>query len=299
MSEGKYNFSSKNGFCPQCLAFGRCWYIQDRFIGGSAYEYCLMSETNEKSKEYIFKSKKEIAKWLNEDESNIEYDESTVDYIISCNTDLSCNYYDKVIITHHGADYIYNKKHNTLTAMKEKKQETGWFDSYRECVKIAKEILCSIEKKEISMSTNFPLLIANGLKEYCATWGYPWLERLKEINTPEHFYKLFCKITKTYYVDGSTEYYNVTFSKEGTITVKKCGPDYDKRGPDAVLNIQDILPLLVGEDYQAANDKLLEKEAINKAICPVCGKEFYTSDGKEKYCSIVCSLWEELKNNMY
>lgn len=131
---------------------------------------------------------------------------------------------------------------------------------------------------------NFPLLIANSLKEYCATWNYPWLERLKENNTPEHFYKLFCKITRTYFVHDTTNHYNVTFAKDGTVTVKRCGSDYDKRGLDTVLNIQDILPLLV--------------EGEGKVICPVCGKEFFNSDGKEKYCSIECSLWEELKRNI-
>lgn len=58
-----------------------------------------------------------------------------------------------------------------------------------------------------------------------------------------------------------------------------------------MLNIQDILPLLVEDEININKD-------VKKSICPVCGKEFYSSDGKEKYCSVECSLWEELKNNM-
>lgn len=99
--------------------------------------------------------------------------------------------------------------------------------------------------EEIGVNTNFPLLIASGLKKYCTTWGYPWLERLRKNNTSENFYKLFCKITRIYFVNSSTDYYHIEFSKDGTVTVKRCGLDYDKRELDAILNIQDILPLLV------------------------------------------------------
>ena len=137
------------------------------------------------------------------------------------------------------------------------------------------------------MKTNFPLLIANGLKEHCATWGYSRLEKLQENNTFENFYKLFCKITKTYYIEDSIDYYNVEFFKDGTVTAKKCGPDFDKREPDVVLHIKEILPLLVEDDLN-----------IKKFICPICGKGFCSSEQKEKYCSVECFLWEELKNTM-
>lgn len=221
MGKGKYKFTNKQGFCPECLAFGRCWYIQDRFIGGSAYEYCLMSKTVEKPISYVFQNKNEIAAWLNGAEDNTEYSDDVADYIISCYSDWKSDFSDKALIIQQDKHYIYDKKKNTLTVVTDAKQETGWFDSYRECLKVAKEILSSIEMKEISMKINFPLLIANELKEHCATWNYPWLERLKENTTSESFYKFFCKITRTYYVNDSTDYYHVEFFKDGTVTVKK------------------------------------------------------------------------------
>ena len=141
----EYKFSAKNGFCPKCSAFGRTWFIQDKYIGGDTYEYCLMSVTEEKPKKYVIGSKRELAKWLNEDKSNANYDDALADLIIARYIDWKADYSDRAMIVWHGNEYIYHKAKHTLTAIPERKQETGWYDSYRECLKAAKEIL---EKQE-------------------------------------------------------------------------------------------------------------------------------------------------------
>ncbi len=94
-------------------------------------------------------------------------------------------------------------------------------------------------------SINFPQLIADGLLMHCERWKYDFVERLKE-NEGKQFYNIFCRITKTYFIDGSSEkYYDVEFSKDGKATIKRCGKDYDKREPDIVIDIQDIVDILI------------------------------------------------------
>lgn len=92
---------------------------------------------------------------------------------------------------------------------------------------------------------NFPQLIADGLITHCERWKYDYVEKLKETGGKQ-FYNIFCKITKTYYIDrNSEEYYDVEFSKDGKATIKRCGKNYDKREPDAVIDIQNIVDILI------------------------------------------------------
>lgn len=92
---------------------------------------------------------------------------------------------------------------------------------------------------------DFSRLIADGLSKHCEEWGYDYIKQLKE-NGGKHFYNIFCRITKTYFVHRSSEeYYEVEFSKDGKATVKRCGEDYGKRGADAVIDIQDIIDILI------------------------------------------------------
>lgn len=93
-------------------------------------------------------------------------------------------------------------------------------------------------------NTNYTKYIAEHLMEHCKRWGYNHIDKLAEHKTPEHFYRIFCKLTKIYYAPIGEDYYNVTFSKDGTVTVKRCGKDFDKRPEDATINIQDILNYL-------------------------------------------------------
>lgn len=136
-----YRFTATNGKCPSCIAFGRKWYIQDRNAGGGEYEYCLMSVSTEPSKMLKFKSKKEVAEWLN-DTHGIRSDD-IADYIIS--TKMLVNYQECVMLEKNDRRYRFHKKTNTLTELKKSVQETGYFERYNECLRIAKEIL---EKKE-------------------------------------------------------------------------------------------------------------------------------------------------------
>ena len=128
----KYSFSSKNGFCPSCKAHGRTWYIQDRYISGNIYNYCLMSASNEAPEILRFKNKKEIAVWYNKGDDDV-----TFRWHIPKRDECS----NAALIVKDGVRYRYDKSSCTLTVIQESKQETGWFDSYRECLRAAKEIL--------------------------------------------------------------------------------------------------------------------------------------------------------------
>lgn len=94
-------------------------------------------------------------------------------------------------------------------------------------------------------NVDFPHLIANELIKYCERWGYNFIEQLKQ-QDGKQFYKIFCKITNTYFVCKSLEeYYEIKFSKDGKAVVKRCGKDFSDRKPDAVIDIQDVVNVLV------------------------------------------------------
>lgn len=102
---------------------------------------------------------------------------------------------------------------------------------------------------------NYLELVADGLKAHCEYWGQGYIEKLRENSSIHNFYKIFCKITNTYYVNTGSErydfsdnvdYYNVTFDKkEDTATVKQCGKDFDKRGVDATIDVKELIKALV------------------------------------------------------
>jgi len=102
---------------------------------------------------------------------------------------------------------------------------------------------------------NYLELVADGLKEHCKYWGHGYIERLRENNSIQNFYKVFCKVTNTYYVNNGSgeydfsdniDYYNVTFDKkENTASVKRCGKDFDERGLDATIDVEELIKLLV------------------------------------------------------
>ncbi len=93
---------------------------------------------------------------------------------------------------------------------------------------------------------NFVEIVANGLKEHCAHWGYDWIEKLKADSSVKNFRRLFFKITHLYYIFYQGNCYNVTFDKkENTASVKRCGRDWDNRDIDAVIDMEKIIELLV------------------------------------------------------
>ena len=103
--------------------------------------------------------------------------------------------------------------------------------------------------------TNYLELVAKGIKAYCEHWGYDYIEKLKENNSIQNFYKVFCKITYTYFVDDGSGYcdfregvntYDVTFKKKENIAIiKRCGNDWDKRSEDAIIDIGELIQELV------------------------------------------------------
>lgn len=135
-----FSFTATNGQCPACYAAGRKWYIQDRYIGGDAYEYCLMSVSAEKTQKHQFQNPSEVAKWLNDEkDKETEYAEDIAEYII--HRHLEYGFSDTALLIKNGVQYVWKKKEHTLTVLAERNQETGWFDSYNECLNVAKKIL--------------------------------------------------------------------------------------------------------------------------------------------------------------
>lgn len=148
-----YAFTSKNGFCPSCTAFGKIWFIKDKFIGGNDYEYCLMSKPISNPIQQKFKNKKDIARWLNDDKRKAEYDDMTADYVISRQIKSGYDFSDKAIVEKGNEKFIYDKLKNTMTAVVNPNKETGWFENYHECLKVAKEILINLEDEQFEQLT--------------------------------------------------------------------------------------------------------------------------------------------------
>ena len=102
---------------------------------------------------------------------------------------------------------------------------------------------------------DFVEIVAKGLKEHCKYWGYDYIERLRENSSIQNFYKVFCKITNTYFVDDGSGYcdfgdnvstYDVTFKKKENIAiVKRCGNDWDERSEDTIIDVEELIKALV------------------------------------------------------
>ena len=144
----KYVFRSQDGFCPQCIAFGRTWIIRDRHIYGNTYEYCLTSIPLDPPPKFHFRNKAEVAAWLNEMDDNqlFQEDEYWIDFYIRRWTVYSSG--DNALIEKKGIEYRYNRKTNVVVQIPSERQETGWFPGYRECVSVATEILKRKEKEK-------------------------------------------------------------------------------------------------------------------------------------------------------
>lgn len=138
-----YTFTAKDGHCPGCTAFGRRWYIQDKYIGGDKYEYALMSRSLAIEEPLVFLNKSHLAKWLNGDSSDRNYEDDVADFIISRH--IYADIYNKALLYKDNVSYIYDKEKFTLIKTIEVKQETGWCSTYLECLSMAKNILKSKE----------------------------------------------------------------------------------------------------------------------------------------------------------
>ena len=133
-------FTSKNGCSPECRAFGRRWYIKDRHLYGNVYEYCLMSVTTDPQPVYQFADKQALAGRLNNIESFSEKEAQLIDYYyIPRWIKIDCS--DIALVEKDGIQYRYDKEKNTLTVLPAHRQESCWYDLYRECLADAKKFL--------------------------------------------------------------------------------------------------------------------------------------------------------------
>ena len=138
----KYVFKSERGFCHQCVAFGKVYFIQDRYVDGEKYEYALMSRPVEKKITHKFNDIKKMVSFFN---GNDITDDITVNLMLSQMTVYQCSNYR--MIEQDGVKYIWDNKNKELREYMEPKQETGYFDSYTECLNVAKEILRKMEQE--------------------------------------------------------------------------------------------------------------------------------------------------------
>ena len=137
-----YLFRAKDGLCPECIAFGRKWFIMDRNIYGH-YEFSLFSIPIEKPPIYQFRDLKEVVCWLNDFDSLSVKEEPLLNYYLR--RWIVADYYYLALIEKNGVQYRYDKGSFSLSMLPERHQETGWFSGYRECIREAKAILRKIE----------------------------------------------------------------------------------------------------------------------------------------------------------
>lgn len=142
----RYVFRRKDGQCPECIAFGRRWYIQDRLLYGNVYEHCLMSVTTRPQQVLKFNEKVELVSWLNGFSEYREKDDWWIDWMIRRWTKI--DYEEVALIEKDGVQYRYDKVQLTLTALPERRRESGWYESYRECVADAKAFLQKLSTKQ-------------------------------------------------------------------------------------------------------------------------------------------------------
>lgn len=145
----EYVFKSERGYCPQCIAFGKVYFIQDRYIDGEKYEYALMSRPVENKVRLKFQDTKNLVSFFFGKDIT---DDIAINLLLSQITVYKCINYR--MIEHDGVKYVWNSKTNELREYTEPKQETGYCNTYLECLTMAKDILTKkeIESTGIQMS---------------------------------------------------------------------------------------------------------------------------------------------------
>lgn len=142
----EYVFKSENGYCPQCIAFGKVYFIQDRYIGGEKYEYALMSRDLAKRKFQKFTDAKKMVSSLIGSEIT---DDIAVNLLLSQMTLYQIG--SLRMIENDGVKYVWDSNNKVLREYVESKQETGYCNTYLECLNMAKEILKKMEQEFIGM----------------------------------------------------------------------------------------------------------------------------------------------------
>lgn len=138
----RYAFKAENGMCPQCIAHGKKYYIQDRYYGGR-YEYALMSLPVSKNRELKFNDIYGVVEWLVGEDIR---DDNAIRFIMGQHVDYKLNFEDMCMLKRQGEKYVLDKRRLCIRPFTEPVQETGWFQSYYECLGTAKELLERIEK---------------------------------------------------------------------------------------------------------------------------------------------------------
>ncbi|MDD7739781.1 MAG: hypothetical protein PUJ62_06875 [Lachnospiraceae bacterium] len=146
----KYTFKSENGCCPKCIAFGREYYIQDRYLGGDKYEYALMSKPLVTAEPVHYK---DVCEMLSNLLGTVITDNVTADLLLSQRT--ICRSASFRMLEQNGKKFVWNEMQNELREYTDPKQETGYCDSYRECLNMAKEILEKKEREENGVHVSF------------------------------------------------------------------------------------------------------------------------------------------------
>ena len=142
----EYVFKSERGYCPQCIAFGKVYFIQDRYIGGEKYEYALMSRPVEKKVGLKFKNVKNmVSSFVGNDIT----DDIAVNLLLSQMTVYRCSNYR--MIEQNGVKYVWDSQKKELREYTEPNQETGYCDTYLECLNMAKDILKKMEREREEM----------------------------------------------------------------------------------------------------------------------------------------------------
>lgn len=142
----KYVFRNENGDCPKCTAFGRLYYIQDRYLGNEKYEYALMSKPAKKPESKYFKDKNEMVGSLL---GIMITDDITANLYLSQMTVHQCG--SLCMIEKNRKKYVWDDTKKELREYTEPKQETGYCDTYLECLNMAKEILKKKEQESAGM----------------------------------------------------------------------------------------------------------------------------------------------------
>lgn len=142
----EYAFKSERGYCPQCVVFGRVYFIQDRYIGGEKYEYALMSKPVEKKNAQKFPDVKRMVSFLFD--KNIT-DDIAINLLLGQITVCKSDSYR--MIEKDGVEYVWDESKKELRKHTNPKRETGYFSTYLECLNMAKEIWKRKEQESAGM----------------------------------------------------------------------------------------------------------------------------------------------------
>ena len=139
----EYTFKSKDGHCPESIAFGRRYYIQDRYIGAGRYEYALMSRPDMVVHSIRFKSRKDCVSYL---VGTTVGDDITANLLMGQLIDYQCG--NLMMLNTGDQKYVWDEENKTLRTYTEPVQETGYCDTYSECLGMAKKILSRLQERE-------------------------------------------------------------------------------------------------------------------------------------------------------